>query len=338
MHIAVVSEEFKEKWDHCVAAHAFDGGILQSWAWGDFQHSLDRKVIRLAGLNGSGEIVAAALLIQNELHFEYNYLYCPRGPVLSESTPGAMQEMAAAMKEVAKDEQSFMIRLDPPMSSAALLQFNVSGLRPSGYQLQPKCVFMIDIAGAEEEMLNAMKQKTRYNIGLAKKRGVQIRMSTEISDIEPFWQLIKETTARDGFAPHPKEHYKKMIENLAPDGMIKLFLAEYDGKVVAAALVSFFGGVATYLHGASSDMYRDVMAPYLLQWEAILEAKRLGCTRYDFGGVNGESYVNKKWEGITRFKLGFNQTAIPTEYVGGLEIVTNPVIYSVYSFVKQIRG
>lgn len=98
-------------------------------------------------------------------------------------------------------------------------------------------------------------------------------------------------------------------EELAPSGSLKLFLAEYDGKVVAAALVSFFGGVATYLHGASSDIYRDVMAPYLLQWEAILEARRMNCTRYDFGGVNGRTYTNPKWEGISRFKFGFNQSS-----------------------------
>ena len=125
---------------------------------------------------------------------------------------------------------------------------------------------------------------------------------------------------------------------MSQNGTVKLFLAEYDNKIIAANMVSFFGKVCTYLHGASANTYRDVMAPYLLQWQAIVEAKRLGFGFYDFGGVNGPSFQNSKWEGITRFKASFSQELKPKEYIGSFDLILNPVIFSVYKFVKQIRG
>ena len=337
MQIIQVTDEFKDHWDSFVKTNAADGGMLQSWGWGEFQKSLDNKICRYAVVNGGGQFQAAALVIKHELPFEYNYYYCPRGPVIKSIEPQDLDSLLIEIKKVAKEDKSFMIRVDPPWALGNEKRLVDLDFRKSEYEVQPKCSFILDITKSEEELLSQMKQKTRYNIGLAKKKGVEIRMSDELADLESFWQLTKQTANRDGFKPHSKEHYKKMFEIFNKDGSLKLFLATYDNKVVTANLISLSGEVCTYLHGASADMYRDVMAPYLLQWQAILEAKKLGYKYYDFGGVNGQTYNNKKWIGITKFKTGFGSEIAPKEYIGSYELIYNPIVFATYKFVKQIR-
>ncbi|OGY43988.1 MAG: hypothetical protein A3J62_02130 [Candidatus Buchananbacteria bacterium RIFCSPHIGHO2_02_FULL_38_8] len=338
MQIVQVSEDLKQHWDSFVKTNAADGGLLQSWAWGDFQKSLDNKVFRLALVNGSGQIQAVILVVKHELHFEYNYLYCPRGPVINVVEIKHLNSLFAEIKNIAKEEKSFMIRVDPPWAVGNENRLIDVDFRRSEYEIQPKCNLVIDITKTEPEILAQMKPKTRYNIGLAQKHGIQVHISSEVADLESFWQLVKQTAKRDGFNPHSKEHYKKMFEILSKDGTMRLLLAEYDNKIIAANLVAFFGKFCTYLHGSSADMYREIMAPYLLQWQAIIEAKKLGCQYYDFGGVNAKTYNNEKWAGITRFKTGFAHRIPPREYIGSFEKVLNPVVFAAYKFVKQIRG
>lgn len=336
--VLTVGDDYKDRWDEFVKKHGADGGLLQSWGWGDFQKALDLKIIRLAALDGRGELVAAAQLIRHDLPFEYNYLYCPRGPITNQLKIDSSNVFIDEIKKIGGNEKSFLLRVDPAWLLGTESRLTAAGLRKSDAEVQPKCSLIIDISPDEQVIAAGMKQKTRYNIGLAQRHKISVRVSTEIQDIEIFWQLTKETAGRDGFKPHAKDHYKKLFEVLSRDGTVKLLIAEYDNKAIAASMVSFFGKTATYLHGASSDLYREVMAPYLLQWHGIIEAKRAGCERYDLGGVNGQTFTNKRWQGITRFKTGFSPSILPHEWVGNFEVVLNPVVYSMYKFAKQIRG
>lgn len=338
MPIIEITDQAQAQWDDFVKTHTPDGGLLQSWGWGEFQKVLGNKIFRLGLLDGQGQFQATLLVIQHELHFEYNYLYCPRGPVMAVVNPQGLRALFEFVKQLARDEKSFMIRIDPPWLVGKEAVLTTAGFRKSSVELQPKCNVVLDIIPPSERLLTAMKPKTRYNIGLAQKRGVTVQISDQDSDIESFWQLMKQTSNRDHFKPHPKEHYKKMLEIFGPAGNLKLFLAIYQQQVVAAALVSFFGSTATYLHGASADLYREMMAPYLLHWQAICTAQQLGCRSYDFGGANGQTYHHASWVGMTKFKTGFTAGQPPREYVGSFEMILNPVVFAGYQFVKQIRG
>ena len=338
MQVIVADKDLKNHWDEFVAAHAGDGGFLQSWLWGDFQKSLDRQIFRLAVVDEQGSVQAVALAIKLEIHFEYSYLYIPRGPVINSQNSQFLELLMPAIKKLAKEEKCFMVRLDPAWkigNEQRLLDFDY---RKGDKEIQPKCSLIIDITKSPEEILAAMKQKTRYNINLAAKKAVKVRSSREVSDIEAFWQLVKQTAKRDGINSHPKEYYKKMFEIFSSQDLMKLYLAEYDNKIIAANMMGFFGRVSVYLHGSSADMYRGVMAPYLLQWQAILDAKAQGLPVYDFGGLNGPGFYSSKWEGITRFKSGFAPDTNITEFVGCHELVINPFVFSAYKFVKQIKS
>ncbi len=338
MQFIEVDAGLKEQWDLFVKSNAADGGILQSWAWGEFQKELGRKIFRVAHVDDEGALVAVALLVKYDLPFENGYLYCPRGPVVSKDFFDNSSVLLKEFRRIGEQEKIFMVRMDPAWHLETADTMIAWGLRKGLTDVQPRSSFIIDIQAGEEELLAVMKQKTRYNVNVAQKKGVTVRMSQEPSDVEHFWTLMKETSKRNDFTPHPKEYYKVLFRQLIKDDILQLMIAEYEGKVVAAHFVSFYGSMATYLHGASSVVYRGVMAPALLQWESILEAKRQGCSYYDFGGVVSPSYDNAAWKGISSFKYGFSPETPAQEYVGSYEQVLNPVVYSIYKFIRQIRG
>ena len=146
---------------------------------------------------------------------------------------------------------------------------------------------------------------------------------------------------RQGITPHPDMYYKKMFETIPADNL-KLYLAEYKNKIIAADLVVFFEGTATYLHGASDSEFRNVMAPHLLKWQEILDAKEKGCDRFDLGGIkthNTQHITHSKndWAGITRFKLGFSKNTEPTRFLGSYDIIVDRFKYWLYKIMQTTK-
>ncbi|MFA7319022.1 MAG: peptidoglycan bridge formation glycyltransferase FemA/FemB family protein [Parcubacteria group bacterium] len=253
------------------------------------------------------------------------------------------------------------------------------------HNVQPREVFIIDITKTEEELLAEMKSKTRYNVRLAEKKGVSVKAITnnqetrnkqisndkiQISNkipnpneqntekyIAEFLRLVKITARRDGITSHPESYYRQMLE-IIPSDILKLYVAEYEGKVIAANLVLFYGETCTYMHGASDDEYRNVMAPYLLQWQQIKDAKKAGCKRYDFGGVSVQPLRTlfttppsqlrdtspeyrgggNSWSGITRFKTGFSPKTASTIFPGSYDIIINPRMYWLYRGIQKVKS
>lgn len=208
--------------------------------------------------------------------------------------------------------------------------------------MQPRETFVMDISKSEEELLVQMKAKTRYNVRLAEKKGVRIFMTREKKYRDIFLTLIEATAKRQNILPHPKSYYEKMIDAFSEE-KLTLFVAEYEGVVLAANFVLFAGDTATYLHGGTSDAHREVMAPVLLQWEQMREAKRRGCHWYDFGGVSVSAEINNHqskiaaWEGITRFKLGFSPDTVPMTFPGCYDMVVDQKRYELYSHLRFLQ-
>jgi lipid II:glycine glycyltransferase (peptidoglycan interpeptide bridge formation enzyme) len=178
-----------------------------------------------------------------------------------------------------------------------------------------------------------MKPKTRYNIRLAERKGVKVRIS---EDAEALYSLLTKTAGRDkGYTPHPEDYYQKMLATLGPKDLVKIFVAEYQGQPLAAVLVSFFGEVAIYLHGGFDESQRNLMAPYLCQWEAIKYAKLKNCHYYDFWGVAETDDPKDGWAGITRFKDGFGGEKIVLP--GSYDLILNSFWYHIFSMVAKIK-
>ena len=326
----VLKENLKRaEWDKFVRDRAADGGFLQSWQWGEFQQSLGRKIWRLAVMDSS-EVIAAALIVRHSLPLGQNYLYLPRGPVVASDLlhqkKAVEQFLYSSIKNLAVQENSIFVRLDPPLHDGLQYPDDSGRFSPAG-QVQPKCTLILDLTAAEAKLLSQMKPKTRYNIKVAQKHSIAIEYGGA-KDFDEFWRLMQLTGKRDQITVHSKDYYQKML-NL-PD--VRLVLAKLDGRIVATAIAVFFGDWAIYLHGASDYEYRGVMAPYLLQWQMIKDAKAAGCRYYDFWGAD-----EKLWPGVTRFKVGFAPAQPLVGYAGAFDLPINRMKYAAYKLLKKIK-
>jgi len=173
---------------------------------------------------------------------------------------------------------------------------------------------------------------------MAKKKGVKIHLCNPRNpeeferDIDAYYKMLKETTQRDGFSAHNKDVYRNMVEVLTGHNFVKFYIAEYEGKILAATIVTYFKDTATYYYGVSSNHCRNLMAPYLLQWEAIKEAKKHEMKTYDFLGISPPHAKDHSWKGVTEFKRKFGGKEV--SYTPPQEYAYKPFIYWLYRIYK----
>jgi len=305
--------------------------FLQSWEWGEFQEKVTGDILRL-GIQENGQLIAVAAIIKKLLPMGKSYFYCPRGPIARNWKLPARADreirnlLFNKIRDLVKNKGVIFLRFEPLLDIKGQIP-NSKFQIPKTIDVQPSRTLILDLAKSEEELLNNMHQKTRYNIRLAEKKEVKI-IKGDINQFESFWQLTGETSQRDKFRLHSRNYYRKMLE--IDKNFIKLFLAEYDNKIIAANIVSFFGDTVTYLHGASSNKYRNAMAPHLLQWHCIKIAKEQGYKYYDFSGID-----ENKWPGLTRFKKGFSGSVF--EYPGTFDLVFDKKWYGIYKLIRRLR-
>lgn len=286
--------------------------FLQSYEWENFQKLVGRKTWRVDDI----------LIMRHDLPAGVNYLYCPRPELVTSN-------WLLTAENIAREENSVFLKIDPadqlPVTSSQLSDAS---------SIQPRKTVILDLRKSEEELLRAMHEKTRYNIRLAEKRGVTCRVEdARGQNFERFWVLLDETARRDRFHTHERGYYQKLLAARSSDFTNELFFAGYRGVILAAAVVNFYkpGRTATYLHGASLRERKEVMAPYLLHWRIVQEAKKRGFNGYDLWGID-----DNKWPGLTRFKIGFGGTTI--EYPHSVDVIYRSLVYKLYKFIRRIRN
>lgn len=265
------------------------GRFLQSWEWGEVQLSLGAPIKRLYRKIGEKEFLAQCVF--QALPLGMSYWFVPGGPLGSGSVEDGVRFLKSELS------QGAFLKLEPERPL-------VGGHKV--HNRHPADSIIVALDCEEEKRLERMKAKTRYNIRLARKKGVTVEIAG-LERFSDFWHLMQETAKRDGFSTHLPDRYRAILEKFQGEAAkAYLALAVYKGQVLAANLMIDFGGVTTYLHGASSNSEREVMAPYALQAELMERAYRLGIKYYDFWGVSpiGASQSDH-WRGITRFKEGF---------------------------------
>lgn len=349
MEARILNQSEENLWSDFVEKHPL-GNIHQTPEWGHFRRQvtgnekywiivLEEKLTpgsqsRIENDLGSeqapSEIIAGTLLLRQSLPHGYSWLYAPRGPLLNyNDSESAYEQMAALMneiKKIAKEEKAIFFRADPLLQTP--LHFPHFHQNIHGFQ--PDHTLLLDLTPSEEDILKQMKPKGRYNIKLAEKKGVTISQS---KDTTSFYKILSETTSRDGFHGHNEKFYQDMLSSLG--NRATLYLAEYEGQTIAASLNTFYKDTATYYYGASSNEHRNVMAPYLLHWEAIRDAKAKGYKTYDFFGIAPENAVNHPWTGVTEFKKKFG--GMEVSYQLPQEFVFKKTLYFLYHGYKKIR-
>ncbi|MFW0862727.1 MAG: lipid II:glycine glycyltransferase FemX [Candidatus Komeilibacteria bacterium] len=340
MRIIELYKENRNIYEEFVSSQA-NSPFLQSWVWGDFQQSLGRKVWRLAFKSGN-QIIATAQIISHPLKMDKSYLYVPRGPLMMKGlNVKTQQEIVELLLSKARDicyatkkENEIFIRIEPNETCEERAIITLPLLKTAN--VQPAETWLLDLTKDEKQLAKQQKQKTRYNIKLAEKKGVKIRTSNQARDLNKFLFLARVTAARAGFKIWPDNYYLKLWEALNKEKKIAIWLAEYKNESLVANLVINHGDTVTYLHGGSANKYKEMMAPHYLQWQQILWAKENGYDYYDFWGVASEgSDKELAWQGITRFKKSFG--GYGQEYLGSYDFVYSNFWYSIYNLLKKFR-
>lgn len=320
MNIRLATDTDQPRWDK--AAQSF----LQAWAWGDLQVANGRTIWRYV-IEEAGTFVAGVLVIKYDLPFGFSWLYVP-GYRLKAIAHELFQ---AEIKKVATQERAVFLRAD--IHDLASVP---DGWRKAAREVQPKDTLWLDLQPSEDELLAGLRQKTRYNVRLAQKHGVQVRFSNAPADVEIFLDVAKHMS-ESGFSYHPDEYYRTFMNVLGPAGMVELAIAEYNGEALAAHMMVYANGLATYVHGASRKDKRALMAPQLLYWETIKRAKAKGLTTFDFYGVMPEGAdLNHPWAGLTRVKSGFGGRRV--SYAGAYDFICQPLWYSIMNMVRRIKN
>ena len=286
--------------DHHPEAH-----LLQTGAWGELKGGFGWQAERFV----VGEVGAQVLF--RKLPLGLSLAYLPRGPVGGDGW-GDWGRLWPEIDAVCRRRWCIFLKVEADVWQAG----EGPGIAPEGFRfstqgVQPARTLLVDLSGSEEQVLARMKQKTRYNIRLAQKKGVMVRSS---SDLETFHSLMQVTGERDTFGVHSLEYYRRAYELFQPDDACELLLAEYEGRPLGGVMIFARGGRAWYFYGASSNEHRDLMPTYLLQWEAMRWARQQGCTIYDLWGVPDadeaalEAGFTERSDGlwgVYRFKRGF---------------------------------
>jgi len=307
MRAEILNEATDQKqYETFVSAHPH-GSFFQSFTWARYQLEAFQRKSFIVVVWENEQLLCSALCVIHRLSLGLtSYIYSPRGPLLS-TNQEVNQLLFREIKKIASIHKAAFFLFDPPILAEHFPQYDF--LSPPEHSPkarfqkstshQPQTTLFLDLRMEENEILAQMKEKGRYNIRLAQKRGVIIRTGT----VEELYPLLVETGTRDGFGIHPKGVYQKMVEVFG--GQAVVLLAEYDRQIISGGIFIYDGQLALYYYGASSNTHRNVMAPYLLQLEAMREGKRRGCTAYDFLGIADEEVRNHRLSGVTEFKTKF---------------------------------
>ena len=341
--------KFEKLWDQFALEHQY-GTIHQSTLWAHFkaQATNSNKYWLLLVTKGAAlpkkasDIIGGSIIIRQALPRGYSWLYCPRGPLLDYDDPShtekAFSTITKSLKSLACEEKAIFLRVDPPLpkNHAKFADFH-----PVKHGFQPENTLIIDLQHEEKAILEQMKPKGRYNIRLADRKGVKVHeinpqdVTRFTLNMESFYDILEETTERDGFSSHCRDFYRLMLETLIPTQNATLYLAEYRKKIIAGIIVTFYGKIATYYYGASSNDDRNVMAPYLLQWRAMQAAKENGCDYYDLFGIAPPGAKHHPWAGVTSFKKKFGGQH--SSYLPAHEYPFHKPLYWLYRIYKRFR-
>jgi lipid II:glycine glycyltransferase (peptidoglycan interpeptide bridge formation enzyme) len=349
-----------------------DPHLLQTWEWSLVKAKYGWEPMPFVWTNKSNksdmsdqsdlldqsDIIAAAMVLKRRIPIagigaRLNILYIPKGPLMDWSDDSMRNCVLDDLQSFAKRQGAIFLKIDPDVALGTGIpgdeeevvdndgQAVMSDLKRRGWlfssdQIQFRNTVMIDLSPPEDEMLARMKQKTRYNVRLAGKKGVTLRVGDK-DDLSMLYRMYAKTSVRDGFVIRDDGYYQTVWGEFMSASTVyghpsaEPLIAEVDGEPVAAIFVFYFSGRAYYLYGMSREVHREKMPNYLLQWEAMQRAKAAGCEIYDLWGAPDVFDESDSMWGVFRFKQGLGGDVVRT--LGAWDYSPKPFWYKMYSEV-----
>ncbi len=299
---------------------------LQTWEWGEFRKAWGNEVIR----------------------FPFGQMTLHKIPFLKlrlaifEKGPPPTKRMLETLYKFAKERSLILIKMEPnvPVSIKSLKGEgkikNFSHLiykrdkftkllskfkLVSGKTILSPTTLWIDLTKSEEELLKNLHPKTRYNIRLAKKKGVEVFEDNSDKAFEKYIQLTRETVKRQNFYAHTERYHwlmwdylhKLPISNHQPP-IARLLVSKYRNETLSAWILFVWKDFLYYPYGASSEKYKNVKANNLMMWEAIKYGRKNNLKIFDLWG-------REEGKGFTRFKEGYNPYLV--ESLGSWDMKTS---------------
>lgn len=295
----------------------------------------------------TGNFVAASLILKRTAFRRFSIFYAPKGPLMDWTNEPLRKRVLDDLQSFAKKQGAIFLKLDPDVvlgrgvpasvdevtensGQAVMSDLKRRGWVESSDQIQFRNTVMVDLSASEEDILMRMKQKTRYNVRLAEKKGVAVRVGG-VNDLPMLYKMYAETSVRDGFVIRDEEYYMtvwKMFMQSSKPSAVPL-IAEVDGEAVAAIFLFMFAGRGYYVYGMSRNAHREKMPAYLLQWAAMKHAKAHGCLTYDLWGAPDVFDESDSMWGVYRFKEGLGGDVVRT--LGAYDFAPSKFWYSMYS-------
>ncbi len=296
------------------------GNLWQSPEWKGYQEALGRET-RVYGAFNNQTMVAAALVIIDKTAGNLATWEIPRGPIGDDA-----EALAMHIAEEGKKERALTVKLSP------MTPLSLAGFAPSGGHTQPEATRILNLTLGDDALLAQMKPKGRYNIRLAQRHDIEVR---DAPDVAAFHALMKRTGARDGFGILPLSHYTAFLQHIPGSFLLLAYHPRTsDTEPIAGLIGVTYGNTGIYYYGASDERQRALMAPYLLQWEAMKICKERDCTRYDLLGIAPVgSGPEHEWAGISSFKEKFGGSVI--EYAQEQQVMIRPMIWRLLQLKRK---
>lgn len=326
--------ENKKEWEDFVLTHS-EANFLQSWHWGEFHKALGKKIHRIGFFAGDSLIGIMLGVVEDAKRGRY--LTVPAGPIINWHDKKSVDAFFEITKRIAKEDKCVFVRVRPQLISDDFSRklFKRSGFISAPTHLHAELTSQLDLVKTEEELMVNMRKATRYEIRKGIAQGISIEKSVDPKQIKKFYDLQVETSKRQKFVPFSYKFLYEQFRVFAQEGSAVLYSAKFKNKLLAQAFIIFYGTEAVYHYGASTNVGRKYPGAYLIQWEAIKEAKKRGMKRYNFWGVSPEDQKNHRFYGISIFKRGFG--GVDLEYLHAQDLVISRKGYLINSIIENIR-
>lgn len=294
-------------WDAFVS-QARDASVLQAWAWGSLKSRYGWRASRYFWMD-RGRPSGAISVLRRGLPGGFQLCYAPRGPVLNGNL-AQWSEFWPALRERLSAEGGTVLKVDPEWTSdAERAALQSAGALPSRHPIQHQATILIDISGGDEALMR-LKESTRRNIRSGARQGITVEASAASAAMDTFYGLLEETAGREHFTIRPRTYYQDLLTMFRERGQVSVYLARQDERLLAGAVMLFFGSRLIYLYGGTRTDAKDLKPGYLLHWRAIEDAQQRGCLTYDMWGVPLNPQAGQRGYGYYVFKSRFNGTLV----------------------------
>ncbi|PKN87023.1 MAG: hypothetical protein CVU46_05725 [Chloroflexi bacterium HGW-Chloroflexi-8] len=326
-----------------------DPHFLQSSEWARVKINSGWFATYKVWKSSDGSIVGGAMILEKQLNLRILPMkiliqYIPKGPLLNWNNYDLVENVLQDISDQSKNRKAIFTKMDPDIiienqmiscsanseiyySEKISSQLIQAGWHFSEDQIQFQNTVWVDLEQDEEKILVNMKQKSRYNIRLAEKKGVKIRVA-KVDEYPIIYNLYAETSIRDNFIIRSKNYYLELWKTFTEAGICEILVAEFEGLPIAGLVIYYFGTRAFYIYGMSSNKHRNLMSTYLIQWEAIKRAKQKGMKVYDLWGAPAKLEDTDPMWGVYRFKLGLGGSLIRT--IGAWDFTSRKNLYILY--------